>query len=64
LLAGGYALAALMRAKKISKKPQSQSDGPADKAVIPWHKAPVPYGMAIACGGWLVLFLMARGPLT
>lgn len=60
-LAMVYGVAQLM---KRMKKTQSQSDGLADKTVMPWHKAPVPYGVAIACGGWMVLFLMARGPLT
>ncbi|MBI3419687.1 MAG: prepilin peptidase [Proteobacteria bacterium] len=54
VLAAGFALAALIKSKK-----RSSGD-----AVVPWHKAPVPYGMAIACGGWMVLFLMARSTPT
>lgn len=30
----------------------------------PWHKAPVPYGVAIACGGIAALVMMAQNSLT
>ncbi len=58
MLAAVYAVIALIRAKK-AKNAESPKDG-----VVPWHKAPVPYGMAIACGGWMVLFKLARGTIA
>ncbi|HVY13089.1 MAG TPA: prepilin peptidase [Alphaproteobacteria bacterium] len=54
VLAGFYALAALRRARAERKNPDAKLNP------IPWQQAPVPYGMAIACGGWVVLFQMAR----
>lgn len=57
-LAGGalaiaFATAALLRALM---KHQSLTDGA-------WHKAPVPYGVAIACGGICALVTLAQNSL-
>jgi prepilin peptidase CpaA len=57
ILALVFAMAALYRAKKMRHEPKSETEIQAD---IPWHKTPVPYGVAIACGGVTALFLMAQ----
>ncbi len=56
LLAIGFAAAALFRA--MLKKQQ------ANEGDVPWHKAPVPYGVAIACGGISALVMLAQSSLT
>jgi prepilin peptidase CpaA len=47
---------AMMALAKSRKKKGKR----ANEKAIPWQKAPVPYGMAIACGGWIVLVNMAQ----
>lgn len=53
LLALGFAAVALWRARKAYK---TDTQGPE----LAWHKTPVPYGVAIACGGVTALFIMAQ----
>ncbi|MBY0427791.1 MAG: prepilin peptidase [Alphaproteobacteria bacterium] len=55
LLALGFAVAALYRARVLKIEAKSETN-----EVIPWHKTPVPYGVAIACGGVTALFMMAQ----
>jgi prepilin peptidase CpaA len=56
VLSLGFALRALAKSrKKKGKKSEKET---------PWQKAPVPYGMAIACGGWVVLINMAHSFLA
>ncbi|NDE89685.1 MAG: hypothetical protein EB059_00880 [Alphaproteobacteria bacterium] len=54
ILALAFAAAALWRARRMMKEHIENPDE------IPWHKIPVPYGVAIACGGVTSLFLMAQ----
>jgi prepilin peptidase CpaA len=55
LLAIAFACAALVRVMVLHKKPV---DGQ------PWHKIPVPYGIAIACGGISALVMLAQSNIT
>lgn len=55
ILAMVFAGAALVRA---FWKKNEQSPGCPD--VVPWHKTPVPYGLAIACGGVSALYILAQ----
>jgi prepilin peptidase CpaA len=56
-LALGFALVALSKQKKREKSAGGEAN---EGDVVPWQKAPVPYGIAIACGGWYVLYKMAQ----
>lgn len=55
LLALAFAAAALYRAYVLKVETRSETN-----EIIPWHKTPVPYGVAIACGGVTALFMMAQ----
>ncbi len=55
LLALGFAVAALYRSRVLKIETKSENN-----EIIPWHKTPVPYGVAIACGGVTALFMMAQ----
>ncbi len=63
-LAGGIlamAFAFVAFGHHIVRQTQSQ---PAAQPVQPWHKTPVPYGIAIACGGISALVMLAQSNLT
>jgi prepilin peptidase CpaA len=53
ILAFGFACVAFWRARKAYKENTSDE-------VLSWYKSPVPYGVAIACGGVTALFMMAQ----
>ncbi|MDX1922138.1 MAG: prepilin peptidase [Alphaproteobacteria bacterium] len=55
LLALAFAVAALYRSRVLKVEAKTETN-----EVIPWHKTPVPYGVAIACGGVTALFLMSQ----
>lgn len=57
MLALGYAAAALWRARRSYKAKSPEQEGQQE---LPWHRTPVPYGVAIACGGVTALFIMAQ----
>lgn len=50
VLAVAFASTAFVRTYVLKKKNNTQ----------PWHKTPMPYGVAIACGGIATLYLMAQ----
>ncbi len=59
VLALAFAGAALLRALLNARRNTQES-----LQEMPWHKAPVPYGMAIACGGISALVMLAQSTVT
>ncbi len=55
LLALAFAVAALYRSRILKIEAKTETN-----ELIPWHKTPVPYGVAIACGGVTALFMMSQ----